>query len=184
MGRRSKNSLLPPSDRAGFRAAPARFLGLFLGIVIVYYLLTATAWVDARVIYPVLQATAHGASLILNAVGAHTRVEGVVIQGPAFAVRVQRGCDPLEPIVLFWAAVIAFPAPVPKKATGLALGSITLFGLNLIRIITLYWVGKARWSCFEAIHQELWPALFILLAVLLWVFWLTWTRRVHTTSDA
>jgi exosortase/archaeosortase family protein len=99
-----------------------------------------------------------------------------LVQGPDFGVVVRRGCDPLEPIVLFGAAVLAFPAPIPKKLWGLAAGSSILFVVNLIRVASLYVAGRTHTVWFETIHQELWPAFFIVFAVVLWCLWLWWAQ--------
>src|SRR5271168_2334217 len=83
------------------RKGMLRFLGIFLGIVVVYYSLTLSPWVDAHAIYPVLKASARGTSTLLDLGGVKTTVDGVIVHGPDYSIAVRRGCDPLEPIVLF-----------------------------------------------------------------------------------
>src|SRR5262249_4048456 len=85
-----------------------RFLVIFLVLIGIYYALTLSPWVDANGLLPVMKASAQGTSLLLNLTGARTTAEGVVVRGPEYAVAVRRGCDPLEPIALFAAAVMAF----------------------------------------------------------------------------
>lgn len=170
----------PPTARAGAaacdRSGVLRFLAVFLGCVIVYYALTLVPWVDRHLLYPVLELTAHSASALLNLIGAATSVRGVVVQGADFAVAVRRGCDPLEPILLFSAAVLAFPAPLKFKLGGWLLGAPLLFALNQVRITSLFLAGRARLSWFYPLHQEWWPALFIFAAVVLWLVWLRCVR--------
>lgn len=108
--------------------------------------------------------------------GETARVEGVVVRGSAYAVAVRRGCDPLEPLALFGAALIAFPAPISRKLIGLAVGACLIFVANLVRIVSLYCVGRAQSPWFEAMHEEWWPALFVLGAGLTWLAWLAWAR--------
>jgi exosortase H (IPTLxxWG-CTERM-specific) len=154
-----------------------RFLLIFLGIVGAYYALTLVLWVDGNILYPLLQLSAQASSLLLNLTGENTTTKGIVIQGATFAVAVRRGCDPLEPIALFGAAVIAFPAPWRPKVMGLAIGAALLFTLNMLRIASLYWLGKCKSGWFETVHLELWPAFFILVSLSMWVLWLIWIRR-------
>ena len=151
-----------------------RFLGWFAAIVAVYYGLTVIPWVDRYLIYSVLEITAAGSSKLLNLLGCPTTFKGVVIQGSDFAVAVQRGCDPLEPIMLFCAAIVAFPSAWQLKLGGMAAGGGFLFILNLVRIVSLYLLGRCRSPWYYSLHQEWWPALFIVIAMLLWLLWLRW----------
>lgn len=154
-----------------------RFLLVFLGVVVAYYLLTMIPWVDRNLIYPVLEFSAQASASLLRLTGETVTTQGVVIQGKSFAVAIRRGCDPLDPMALFAAAIAAFPSPWKRKALGLAVGSITLFALNLLRIVSLYWLGQDHSRLFDAVHQEIWPAFFILCALGLWCLWLLWINR-------
>lgn len=171
-------------DRVAGRKAVRRFLLIFLGLVGCYYGLTLIPWVDANVLYPVLVFSAQGSSFLVNLTGDQTTVQGVLVQGSKFVVAVRRGCDPLEPIALFGAAVIAFPASWKRKVCGLAIGAALLFMLNLVRIGSLYLLGKSKSTLFETLHLELWPAFFILVALSLWVLWLMWIRDTTQPENA
>ena len=169
----------PAEHRETSKSQVRRFLLIFLGIVGAYYALTLVPWVDGNILYPLLQLSAQTSSLLLNVTGENTTTKGIVIQGTTFAVAVRRGCDPLEPIALFGAAVIAFPAPSRRKAMGLAIGAALLFTLNVLRIVSLYWLGRHKSVWFETVHLELWPAFFIIVSLSLWVLWLIWIRRTQ-----
>jgi exosortase H (IPTLxxWG-CTERM-specific) len=153
-----------------------RFLGIFLALVSGFYALTLSPWADAHLLMPVMKASARGTSALLNLAGCKTTSEGVTVFGPGYSVAVRRGCDPLEPIVLFSAAVIAFPASWRKKLAGVAVGAAFLFGLNLLRLVSLYLLGAHKSSLFENFHLWLWPAFFILCSLALWVSWLLWIQ--------
>ena len=170
---------MPAKVRETGQSQARRFLLIFLWIVAAYYALTLVAWADRNVLYPVLKLSAQASSLLLNLTGESTSTKGIVIQGATFAVAVRRGCDPLEPIALFGAAVIAFPAPSRRKAMGLAIGAALLFTLNVLRIVSLYWLGRHKSVWFETVHLELWPAFFIIVSLSLWVLWLIWIRRTQ-----
>lgn len=161
-----------------------RFLVLFLAILAGYYVLTLSFWVDRCFIYPTLELTAGAASWLMNLAGQGTAVQGVTIQGSDFAVRIQRGCDPLEPVILFAAAVIAFRAPRRKKVLGILLGGLLLFVLNLARILSLCWTTRNHPRWFETVHQEWWPALFIISSLVLWIAWIHWARESRANGYA
>jgi exosortase/archaeosortase family protein len=78
----------------------------------------------------------------------------------------------LEPIVLFGAGVIAFPAPWRRKVAGLLIGGAMLFGLNVVRIASLFLMGASKSSLLDDFHLFWWPAFFIICALALWVAWL------------
>lgn len=153
-----------------------RFAAIFLGLVGGYYVLTVVPWVDHYLMLPVMVNSAQITSWLLNLTGAKTLAEGFVIQGPEFAVAVRRGCDPLEPIMLLGAAILAFPAPAWRKVWGFVPGAFLLFWLNIVRIASLYWAGQAKAAWFNSFHEEIWPAFFICVALLLWLFWLRWVQ--------
>lgn len=156
--------------------AMLRFLAIFFAIIVLFYSLTLSPWMDAHALYPVMQASAHGTSTLLNLFGFKTTVEGVLVHGPDYAVAVRRGCDPLEPIVLFAAGVVAFPAPWGRKLVGMLIGSTLLFVLNLTRVASLYLLGARNSPLFESIHLWWWPAFFIVCSLTLWIAWLRWTQ--------
>ncbi|MGO8697336.1 MAG: exosortase H [Limisphaerales bacterium] len=153
-----------------------RFLGIFFAIVAVFYSLTLSPWVDANVLYPVMKASARGTSMLLNLIGVKTTVEGVVVRGPGYSVAVRRGCDPLEPIVLFAAGVMAFPAPWRRKLAAIAVVSAILFGVNMLRIVSLYLLGAKKSPLLDSFHLWWWPAFFIIGTLVLWVLWLRWIQ--------
>jgi exosortase H (IPTLxxWG-CTERM-specific) len=163
--------------RASGRKDMLRFLAIFLALVAAYYALTLSPWVDAHVLFPVMKASARGASATLGALGVRTTAKGVLVQGPRYAVAVRRGCDPLEPIVLFVAGVIAFPAAWRQRLPRLVGGAFFLFGLNLVRIDSLYLLGAKQSPLLDSFHLAWWPAFFILCALALWVLWLLSLRR-------
>jgi exosortase/archaeosortase family protein len=161
------------------RRAAFRFLAIFVAVIALFYAITLSSWVERHAILPVMRVSADGVSWLLNLGGARTTVDGVLIRGPDFSVAVKRGCDPIEPIVLLGAALVAFPSPWRFRAGGFLVGATILFALNLVRIATLYLAGRAQVSWFEPLHQEWWPAGFILTAFLIWFGWL---RRLQKRS--
>jgi exosortase H (IPTLxxWG-CTERM-specific) len=171
-----------PDQTIASHQAMLRFLGIFFVTVAVYYSLTLSPWIDANVFYPVMEASASGTSMLLNLIGAHTTVEGVVVRGPDYSVAVRRGCDPLEPVVLFAAGVVAFPTPWGRRLVGLVLGGACLFGLNLLRIGSLYVLGSRKSPIFDSCHLWWWPAFFIICSLALWVGWLLWVQRAGLSA--
>ena len=89
-----------------------------------------------------------------------------------FGVRIERGCNGLEAVIILFAAIFAFPAPFKNKLIGFTAGFFAIQILNLVRIISLYYLGQWNFTAFEWFHLYLWQALIILDALVVWLIWL------------
>src|SRR5207342_3576638 len=92
-----------------------------------------------------------------------------------FAVSIEAGCNGVEATIVLVAAILAFPAPWKRRLIGLAIGIVAVQGLNIVRVISLFYLGQWDLRVFEWAHLYVWQAL-IMLDVL--VVWLIWVRRV------
>jgi exosortase/archaeosortase family protein len=114
---------------------------------------------------------------ILAFLGQNITVEGASISSPAFSITIARGCDAIEPTALFICAVLAFPERFVKKIWGIITGTLLLAFLNLIRIVTLFLIGVYFHKAFHITHVDVWQAMFIFFAVILWILWLLWATQ-------
>ena len=89
-----------------------------------------------------------------------------------FGVRIERGCNGLEAVIILFSAIFAFPAPFKNKLIGFVIGFFAIQLLNLVRIISLYYLGQWNYTAFEWFHLYLWQALIILDALVVWLIWL------------
>lgn len=108
---------------------------------------------------------------------------GNIIQNPAngFGVAIEAGCNAVEACIVLAAAMLAFPSPWRHKLLGLALGMLAVQAVNILRIVSLFYLGQWRMDVFEFAHLYLWQGL-IMLDVL--VVWLIWMRAMPTQSTA
>lgn len=175
--RKNRQKRPEPSFKAAWQSWYAskspvlRFVLKFGILLALFYGLSATPWFD-RMLYSYLEANAWLSNTILNGFGQHTHVSEVTIESPQFAIVLRRGCDAVEPTWLFCAAVLSFRAPFMRKLPGLAAGIVVLQALNLVRIVTLYWIGFHVPDFFDSAHTELWPAAFIIVAIALFICWM------------
>ena len=100
-----------------------------------------------------------------------------VLSIPGFRVRVVDMCNGVEATILLLAAMIAFPAPLLYKLKGMLIGIATVHTLNILRIISLVYLGAYKPEWFEWVHWYLWDAL-IMLDIL--VVFLAWIRLMPT----
>ena len=97
-----------------------------------------------------------------------------------FAVSIEAGCNGVEATLVLLAAMLAFPAPWRHKVVGLVIGVVAVQLLNILRVISLFYLGQWNYDVFEWAHLYVWQAL-IMLDVL--VVWLIWVRRVPRIDD-
>lgn len=93
-------------------------------------------------------------------------------QATGFGVRIERGCNGVEAMIILFAAIFAFPAPIKNKLIGFTVGFFAIQFLNLIRIVSLFYLGQWNQVAFEWFHLYLWQALIILDALVVWLIWL------------
>lgn len=104
---------------------------------------------------------------------------GNVLTDPdtSFAVSVDAECNGIDVVLLFWAAILAFPVGWKQKLTGLVLGVLGLQALNLVRILSLFYAGQWSRDVFTWAHHNLWQGLMIVGAIALFYLWLAVIAR-------
>ncbi|MCK4343609.1 MAG: archaeosortase/exosortase family protein [Phycisphaerae bacterium] len=125
-----------------------------------------------------LDAYAWAAGAVLELFGEEITVTGQVIRSPVFSLRIVRGCDAMEVTALFVCAALALPVPAWRRLAGAAGGILALAIINLVRIVSLYYVGvHCSHDTFDTMHFGVWQALIVVSAILLWVTWAWWATR-------
>lgn len=154
------------------RLPALKFLGIFAAVVLGYWAIAASPPFRERFFPAYLEGTAKASAAILNVFGGEVRNNGTLLTSENGGINVARGCDALDPIALFLAAVLAFPAPWRRKLLACLGGTLALALLNLVRVVTLY-LASVHWSprAFEMLHIEIYQPVFVLLAILLFVVW-------------
>ena len=153
-----------------------RFVLVFAVCMGVYYGVAATKYVENTVFPAYLRLNAVACAGILNWFGEKATSSGRTVVSPRFSMTIETGCDAIEPSALFVSAVLALPAVLWKRLLGMVAGTILLMVLNLVRAVTLFYVGIYFPKAFEVMHYDVWQALFIFLAVVLWALWALWAH--------
>ncbi len=161
--------------------AQKRFLIRFVLYLLGFYALVAVRPVNDAVVVPFTALLVRVSASILRALGENVVTQGTVIRSALFAVDVKNGCNGIEATLLLLAAMVAFPAPPKARAAGVAAGLLVIQGVNLVRIVSLFWLGAHRRDVFELFHAAIWQTLLILLAV---GIFLAWGRRLRTGAGA
>lgn len=93
-----------------------------------------------------------------------------------FAMEVRDGCNGVNVVILLWAAILGYPASARMKMWGLGLGFGAIQALNLLRIISLFYLGQYYRALFDFAHLYVWELLIILDAMVVFAMW---ARRVQ-----
>ncbi|HEU5250426.1 MAG TPA: exosortase H [Thermoanaerobaculia bacterium] len=170
-------------DPVSSRRRSVGFLVRFVVLLLVFYLIVASRPVNDAVIVPFTAGIASVSAKLLNALGEHAEVAGTEIRSSSFGVNIENGCNGVETALLFGAAVLAFPASWPRRLLGLLAGFIAIQILNLVRVITLFWIGLHRPALFNSSHTVIWQSVVVLFGVLLFLFWASRERRLSAESS-
>lgn len=80
-------------------------------------------------------------------------------------------------MLIFTAAVLAFPATWRKKLIGIFLGCPLIYLFNVLRIAVLVIVGRHWSSAFEFMHLYFWQATMIVMITSVWLLWIMMVVR-------
>ena len=161
-----------------------RFFILFLLIQAVLFTAELLPWGQAWVVKPFTALLAEIAASLITLLGRDIHTSGVIIYDIAtpFAVMIEAGCNGIEATILLIAAVLAFPAPWKHKLYGLLIGFAAIQGLNLVRIVSLFFIGLWNETAFEWAHLYVWQALIMLDAIVVFLLWIRTLPRTRTMN--
>jgi len=151
-----------------------RFFILFTVYLVGLFTLEILQPVETHVILPFTSAIADVSAWIVQFFDDNVMAVSNVIRDrtTGFGVRIERGCNGVEALIILFAAIFAFPAPLKNKVIGFVIGFIAIQGLNLVRIVSLFYMGQWNQVAFEWFHLYLWQALIIMDALVVWLIWL------------
>jgi exosortase H (IPTLxxWG-CTERM-specific) len=163
-----------------------RFITLFLLYLCVLFALEVLQTVDAHVILPFTAAIAKVSVWIVGHFDPNAVSFGKVLQSTSngFAISIERGCNGVEAVIILVSAMLAFPAPWKNRLAGIALGFVAIQALNLVRIISLFYLGQWNRTWFEWFHLYLWQALIVLDALVAFLVWLRYLPREPAAARA
>jgi exosortase H (IPTLxxWG-CTERM-specific) len=162
-----------------------RFLAYFCVCLLVGFILLFTPFTQ-----PAVNGFSHGvvviAAWLIRLFGGHAEAHADLMQNPysPFGIRMANGCNGINVTVILWAAVIAFPASWKQKAKGLLAGTLAIHCVNLVRFISLYYLGQYNERWFEFAHMYLWESLMMLDTMVVFWTWAYFVRKPGPTAHA
>lgn len=163
----------PPRWARPWQSPSGRFVLRFL----CYLAIAAAVYPMARERFggasqALIRGTAKLEYLALRAFSDQVQLRDRTVSFGGFHVRIIEECTAVYEVLIFAAAVLAFPTTWRNKAIGIALGGPLLYAINLFRIGVLLWVGRYRPELFDFMHLYFWQATLILMITSVWLVWI------------
>lgn len=151
-----------------------RFVGVFLTVLLVLFALELTYPVQTAVVLPWTSMLASISAWMIGLFDADVISYGKILQHreSGVGVSIEAGCNGIEACIILIAGMVAYPAPWRFKLGGILIGIVAIQGVNVLRVITLFYLadGSERW--FEFAHLYLWQALIMIDVLVVWLFWI------------
>jgi len=129
-----------------------------------------------------MAATAQTTGWSLRLLGLAVTVSGRIVSLSNFSIEVVGECTGLYEMLIFLAAMIAYPAGWRKKIIGAGLGIPLLYVINIVRMVFVTALGSWSPGTFEFMHLYFWQVAMILIIVAVWVLWIE--KVVHRERKA
>lgn len=157
------------------RGARARFV-LALGAFVLVALLTHRNPLLIRALSPVDLLTARATAAVVDWSGMEVKRDFAILTHPSgFGYEIYYRCTGLLPAAFLTVGIFAFPTRRRPKFIGIAIGVPLVLFLNLVRLVSLFYIGVRHPSAFHLAHTVVWEGLLLLLIA---GFWFWWMRRL------
>lgn len=145
----------------------------FLMILLALFAIELLEPVQTWVIQPFTGLIARASAIVLQAFDGTVQAQGIVLSNmkTGAAVSIQPGCNGVEAMIVVLAAIAATPAGWKHKLVGIGAGFAAIQALNLIRIISLFYLLQWNPVWFEWAHLYLWQALIMLDGLIVYLLW-------------
>lgn len=163
-----------------------RFFLLFLAIQGALFTAELTKPVQHTIVVPFTEAIAAISAWSVKLFDSDVVSQGIVLRNTenGFAVAIQAGCNGVEASIVLVAAMLAFPSPWKMKLLGIGIGFVAIQAMNLVRIITLFYLGQWNQTAFEWAHLYIWQALIMLDVLVVFLIWLRYLPKQAVAANA
>ena len=137
---------------AWFYTLPNAFCRQYLWDPFTGFVATATGWV-------------------FRAFGAEVYASGPTLSVNSTTLTIDFGCNGLEAHGIYFAAIVASAMPIRRKLTGLLVGFLGIFLLNLIRVCGIFIAAEINQDLFYYAHSIIGQTFVIILTMALYLWW-------------
>jgi len=156
-----------------------RFLSIFIVTLIGLFSIEMLNSVQQAIIQPFTGLLASISTALILPFDDGVISQGRVLRDAAsgFAVSIESGCNGVEAAIVLVAGVAAFPATLTQKSIAIVTGFLFVQALNVVRIISLFYLGQWNHDVFEWFHLYLWPVLIMLDVLVVFAIYLQWLGK-------
>jgi exosortase H (IPTLxxWG-CTERM-specific) len=119
-------------------------------------------------------------NFLINLLGTKSVLSYKTITSQSFSVLVINQCNGVFTTGIFISAVFAFPARLREKIIGILLGFFSIFVINVLRIVGIFFVGIKFPNFMHEAHVWVAQTLVIILSISIWLLWVEGFVRVPT----
>jgi len=159
-----------PFNKRAFKAVVRLYL-TFGGILLAFVVLFHIDAVHESVVVPFTAVVAGASKVVMNIFGAGASVKNCILSTPAYSINIVDGCNGIYATAILISGILAYPSRWMHKLRGIILGIIAVFALNLVRVISLFYLGQHYPDIFEEAHVYVWQPIIIIWAIFVWDFW-------------
>ncbi len=145
----------------------AAFLVSAIALFLLYWISDTTGHFDA-----VNRLNAMLSGAILQVIGIDNTRIGTTVTFGSGGMEVISECSGIYVAILFSAGVLAFPAAWRVRLSGIVLGVVAIFAVNVLRLVTLGAIIAKKRDLLPLFHEYLWQVLFILVVAGLYLLWI------------
>nr|WP_293687643.1 exosortase H [Thiolapillus sp.] len=151
-----------------------RFFLIFLAIQAALFTAELTRPVQQAIVIPFTESIASLSAWLIKAFDSGVIAYSNIIrdQQSGFAVAIEAGCNGVEATIVLVAAMLAMPTPWKLKLIGIGSGFLAIQFMNLLRIITLFYLDQWNRTAFDWAHLYIWQALIMLDVLIVFLIWL------------
>jgi exosortase H (IPTLxxWG-CTERM-specific) len=163
-----------------------RFVLIFAILLVSLFVFYLLPWGERFMATPITSAVAKVSVTIMKLFDPTVASEGIAIFDSVTkqGITVVRGCNGMEAVIILFASVFAFPATMRQKFVGFIAGFFAIHALNIVRIVSLYYLARYSMTWFEWFHLYVWQMLIILDALVVWLLWLRWINKNKPKNNA
>ena len=163
----------------------SRFFILFVVILVSLFAAELTPPIQNAIVLPWTVALARISAGLIMLFDSNVAAYGKILQSTTngFAVSIEAGCNGIEAAIVLIAAMLAFPAPWKHSIFGILAGLLAVQLLNIVRVISLFYLGQWNLEVFDWAHLYLWQALIMLDVLIVWLVWIRMLPPPPPSSD-
>ena len=138
--------------------------------------------VSRALVEPWTVLNARWAAALANQIEPGYVADGQSVRAGTARLSVELGCNGVDAFCLCASAILAFPASWSRRALGVGLALVGVFGLNLVRLFNLYLIARHFPERLELFHVYIWQTLIGILALGLFLLWGRYLARRPAAS--